>query len=200
MGRPNHFVVSYRPGRLVAYQDGRQVFETDAIQGDLSEWRDGASLAFGADPGGARDFVGRIEGVTLYTRFFEAEEAARHAHAYLGMVEERAAVPFLALHARLAATSILPTPEQIVPYREALALYEYEVPKKRRKQVGSERVRVAHWAILDGVSQPLPDASNRKGVRLKLEPWESHPRLESTYLSQVAAVDPEIPLYVDVSE
>jgi hypothetical protein len=200
VGRPNHLLVSYRPGRLVAYQDGRTVFETDAIQGDLSEWRDGASLAFGADPGGARDFSGRIEGVTLYTRFFEAEEAAHHANAYLATIAERAAVPHLALNARLAATSDLPTPEQIVPYREALVLYEYEVPKKRRKQVGSERVRVAHWAVLDGQPQRLPDAPSRKRVRLKLEPWESHPRLESAYLSDTLEPDPEIPLYVDVSD
>jgi hypothetical protein len=31
-----------------------------------------------------------------------------------------------------------------------------------------------------------------------LEPWNSHTRLESTYLSDTLEPDPEIPLYVDV--
>jgi hypothetical protein len=198
VGKPNHLIVSYRPGRLVAYQDGRQVFETDALRGDLSEWRDGLRLAFGADPGGARDFSGTLEGITLYARFFEAEEAAAHANAYLGAIEAREPVERLLVNVRLAASSILPTPEQIVPYREALVLNEYEVLGKKRRKLG-ERVRIAHWAVLDARPQPVPSAGDGRRLRLELEPWESHPRLESAYLSDTLEPDSEVPLYVDVS-
>jgi hypothetical protein len=49
-GEPTHLLVSYRPGRLAAYQDGRKVLDTDAVKADLSAWRDGARLAFAAPP------------------------------------------------------------------------------------------------------------------------------------------------------
>ena len=103
------------------------------------------------------------------------------------------------MRARLAAESPAPTPEQIVPYREALVLREYVVPPKKQERLGGERVRVAHWAVLDGRSQPLPEPKNGKRTLLVLEPWEAYPRLENAYLSDTLDPDPEIPLYVDVS-
>ena len=78
-------------------------------------------------------------------------------------------------------------------------LNEYEVPEKKRERIGAARLRVAHWAILDGHSQPVPAASNGRKVKLRLEPWESYPRLESLYLSDTLDPDVEIPIYVDVS-
>ena len=196
---PNHLLVTYRPGRLVAYQNGRRVLDTDAVQGDLSDWRDEVQLAFGADvSGGERDFSGRVEGVALYTRFFEPQEAVAHANAYLHEVAEREPVPRLRLRARLVAASTVPTPEQIVPYREALVVNEYEVPEPRRDKVGAARVRVAHWAVLDGRPQAVPGPSDAGPVPLLLEPWDRHPRLESTYVSNTLDVDPDIPLYLDV--
>lgn len=79
----NHVLTTFRPGQLVAYQDGRKVFDTDAVQGDLSDWRDEPRLALGADPvEGERNFAGRVEGIALYARFFEAEEAVAPANAY----------------------------------------------------------------------------------------------------------------------
>jgi hypothetical protein len=200
-GLPSHLLVTYRPGRLVAYQNGRRVLDTDAVQGDLRDWRDGVRLAVGADPlGGGRDFAGRVEGIALYTRFFEPQEAAAHAHAYLHLVAQREPVPRVRMKARLLAASVVPTPAQIVPYREALVVNEYEVPEKRRGKVGADRVRVAHWAVLDGLAQPVPGTSSGGPVSLELEPWERHPRLESTYLSNILDVDAAVPLYLDVSD
>jgi hypothetical protein len=196
-GKATHLIVSYRPGRLVAYQDGRRLVDTDAVQGDLRDWRDGPRLVFGADPDGGRDFPGTVEGIALYPRFFEADEAAAHANAYLRLLAEREPVPRVQLKARLAASSLLPTPEQIAPYREALVLNEYEVPPKKRAKVGAERVRVAQWAILDGQPQRVP-GGNRRRVPLVLEPWDRHARLESTFLSDTLVPDPEVPVYVDV--
>lgn len=200
-GLPNHLLVSYRPGRLVAYQNGALALDTDAVRGDLSDWRDGVHLALGADPGaGARDFEGRIEGVALYTRFFEAEEAAAHANAYLHDVAERRPVARVRMKARRLASSDAPTLEQIAPYREALAVSEYEVPAKRRDKVGAERVRVASWAILDGTPQAPREAEADGEVALELEPWDAHPRLESTYVADTLDPAPDVPLYVDVGD
>lgn len=200
-GLPNHLLVSYRPGRLVAYKDGRVVVDTDSVRGDLSDWRDEVRLAIGADPaGGGRDFAGRVEGVALYTRFLEPDEAAAHANAYLHEIARREPVARLRMKARLLAASEVPTPGQIVPYREALVVREYEVPEARRAKLGAERVRVAHWAVLDGQPQALPAGSPGARVPLELEPFDRHPHLESTYLSSTLDVDPAVPLFVDVAD
>jgi Concanavalin A-like lectin/glucanases superfamily/PKD domain len=199
VGEPNHLLVSYQPGHLVAYQNGHRVLDTDAIRGDLSDWRDDAGLSFGADPGGGDDFRGTLEGIALYSRFLEPDEAIAHANAYLHEVQARPAVPRLALRARLLAASTLPTVEQIAPYREALVVNEYEVPPRQRERVGGPRIRVAHWAILDARPQPVPGKGSGKSVALQIEPFDSHPRLESTYLSDSLDPDPDVPLFVDVS-
>jgi hypothetical protein len=102
------------------------------------------------------------------------------------------------MRGHLVASSAVPTPGQIAPYREALVVNEYEVPDRRRKKIGADRVRVAHWAVLDGRVQPVPSPAEEVSVLLQLEPWERHPRLESTYLADTLGVNPEIPLYVDV--
>jgi hypothetical protein len=198
-GKPNHFVVSFQPGRLAVYRDGARVLDTDQVPGNVSVWRDGAALSFGADPGGGRRFGGSIEGIALYARALDATEAVAHANAYRHVLAMRAPVPRVRVRARLAAESPPPTPEQIVPYREALVVREYEVPPRKRDRLGGDRVRVAHWAVLDGRSQPLPQPAQRGRVPLVLEPWEAYPRLESTYVSDTLDPDPEIPLYVEVS-
>jgi hypothetical protein len=198
-GKPNHVVVSFRPGRLVAVRDGVRVLDTDQVPGSLGVWRDGASLSFGADPDGGRRFGGSIEGVAIYARAFDVPEAVAHANAYRHMLANRTPVPRVRVRATLASESPVPTPEQIVPYREALVVREYEVPPKKRDRLGGERVRVAHWAVLDGRSQPLPKPAKRGRIPLLLEPWEAYPKLESAYVSDTLAPDPEIPTYVEVS-
>jgi hypothetical protein len=198
-GKATHFLVSFRPGRILAFRDGTRVLDTDKLPGNLSVWRDGAKLALGADPDGGRRFAGTIEGVAIYARAFEPAEAAAHANAYRHQIASREPVKRVRVRARLAAESPPPTPEQIVPYREALVLREYVVPPKKQDRLGGERVRVAHWAVLDGQSQPLPTAKNGKRTLLVLEPWEAYPRLEGAYVSDTLDPDPEIPLYVEVS-
>jgi hypothetical protein len=198
-GKPNHFVVAFRPGRLTVFRDGALVLDTDKIPGNLSVWRDGAGLSFGADPDGGRRFSGTIEGVAVYARALEPSEAVSHSNAYRHLLAAREPVKRVRVRARVAAESPAPSPEQIVPYREALVVREYEVPPKKRERLGGDRVRVAHWAVLDGRSQPLPKTSGGGRTLLVLEPWEAYPRLENAYVSDTLEPDPEIPMYVEVS-
>jgi hypothetical protein len=197
-GKPAHLLVSYRPGRLAAYQNGRLVLESDAVTGDLANWRDGSRLVLGADPDGGRNFGGTVEGVALYQRAFEPPEAAAHAEVYVDLVKERERVPRTVVKARLVASSVLPTPAQIAPYREALVLNEYELPPKKARKLGRPRVRVAHWAVLDGRDLRVPAASSRGRVKLVLEPFERYSSLAGTYLSDTLEPDPDAPLYLDV--
>jgi hypothetical protein len=100
---------------------------------------------------------------------------------------------------RLEAASTRPTPEQIVPYREALVMNEYSLGPKQAKNLGTARIRVAHWAILDGEKQKLPKRLGGRRVPLVLEPWDHHPRLDGVYLSDTLEIDPDALVYVDIS-
>jgi hypothetical protein len=198
-GAWSHLLVSYRPGRLVAYQDGRLAIDTDAVQGDLTSLGDAVGIALGAGPGGERSFAGGLEGVALFARFFEPEEAAAHANAYLHLMAAREPVPRIETRARLKAASVAPTPEEITPYREALVVNEYALGERKRKKLGIDRLRVAHWAVLDGETRRVPKRVGSQGVRLVLEPFDHYARLDSVYLADTLPVDPDVPLYLDVS-
>jgi hypothetical protein len=173
-GSPTHVLVSYRPGRLDAYRDGEPVAGRD-LEGDFFRWRP-RPLVFGASPGdGGGAWSGFLEGIAFYGRAFSPEEARESARRYLEKVERRPEVPVRRLRGRLVARSRTPTLQDISPYREALAVYEY--------QVDQERVRVAHWVILDGRTLPVTRRREGETVDLALAPFDRNPQLESIFLS-----------------
>lgn len=179
-GRPTHVLVSYRPGRLDAYRDGEPAAGRD-LEGDFFRWRP-RPLVFGAslrDGGGA--WSGFLEGVAFYGRAFSPEEAGESARRYLEKVARRPEVPVQRLRGRLVARSRTPTLQDISPYREALAVYEYEA--------GQERVRVAHWVILDGRTLPVTNRKEGETVGLVLTPFARNPQLESIFLSDTLPPD-----------
>jgi hypothetical protein len=96
------------------------------------------------------------------------------------------------------AASDVPTVEEVAPYREALAVHEWEVLRVIEGELGRERVRVAHWAVLGGISQP--DASLRLGVerRLDLEHMADNAQAAGVVLSDTLDPDAEVPLFLDV--
>jgi hypothetical protein len=59
--RPSHVVVTYTPGRLVAYLDGERRVESSDFVGDFFHWREGP-LVFGAGGSGDGDWAGALEG------------------------------------------------------------------------------------------------------------------------------------------
>ena len=193
---PLHLVVSYRDGRLVSYRNGTKVLDTDRVQGDLSEFSQARQLRFGDSAEGGNDWRGSLEGVAIYCRVMEDEEAAANADAYLTRIAERKAVQRLRVRARLLNRSHVPSLEEISPYREALVLYEYEVVEG---DLAEERLRVAHWAILAGKTQAI--ASVRPGATqmLTLESLADNEQVASAYLSDTLALDAEAALYLDVT-
>ena len=50
-------------------------------------------------------------------------------------------------------TPLLNDFKEIVPYRSALAMFEYEVLEVLAGELGDERIRIARWAILNGGRQ-----------------------------------------------
>jgi len=71
-----HVLVSYFSGNLYCYVNGKTVFNSGIIQGDLSNWEP-CYLLFGDEFSGDRKWKGQIEAVSIYNRFIGPEEASR---------------------------------------------------------------------------------------------------------------------------
>jgi hypothetical protein len=182
-GETVHAVVTYSPGRLRAYRNGELVVETDAVQGSFGmHWRPGR-LLFGQEWGGGGEWPGTLEGVALYSRALAPELARETWLRYRRILDARPEVARTVVRARLAERSKIPTLTEISPYRQALAVYAYEVLETVRGRPAGERVRVARWVILDG--DTLEEARLRPGheERLTLEPFAENPQLEGLFLS-----------------
>lgn len=188
-GRPAHVLVSYRPGHLAAWRDGEEVLATEDLQGDFFRWRP-RPLTFGAERRRPGSWSGWLEGVAIYGRALGPDEARENARRYLEKVSKRPEVPRASVRGTLTAKSRTPTLQEISPYREALAVYEYEAE--------GETFRVAHWVILDGDLQP-PSGWREGDVRdLLLEPFAQNPQLESVFLSDTLPPAPAVSLHYEV--
>lgn len=68
--KKTHLVVSYRPGQLDCWIDGKKVVSTDRVQGDFSNWDPKHHLLLGDewDGGSTRKWQGQIDRLAIYTR------------------------------------------------------------------------------------------------------------------------------------
>jgi hypothetical protein len=88
----------------------------------------------------------------------------------------------LVVEARLTDPSVVPTPQDIAPYRRALLVNGYEVVRVISGAYRQKKIMAAHWVIEDG--QVLEDAKREKGktYRMVLERFDDHPELEGERL------------------
>ena len=102
----------------------------------------------------------------------------------------------LVVNARLGEAPAVPTPESILPYRNALVVNEYEVMDVVQGAYDERWIRIAQWAIRD--SRVLP-AAGRPGAAytLVVERYDAHPELEGERLISESE-DSSLPLYYHV--
>ena len=195
-GAPHHMIVSYSPGRLECFLNGKVVLSTDSVQGNLSNWTQ-QPLIFGDAREGGHDWSGALEGIALYNRSIGEEEAMRKYAAYSKRLKTRAPAERLVVDARLKEASGIPTPESITPYRRALVVNRYDVVNVIEGQCSGDQVLVAHWAILDGRTLDTAERRIDALYRVILEPFDDRPELEGERL----IMDSDaflLPLYYDV--
>lgn len=198
-GEATHVVVSYRPGRLICWANGKKMVDTRKVQGDLSNWS-AQHLLFGDEADGGRDWAGTLEGVALYSRALEEREALANWQGYRVILATRELVPQIKVEANLVAVSRFPTLANLGLYGEALVVYEYGVRKLIRGKLDGNRLRVAHWAYLD--RKPMPIRARKVGAvcRLTLEAFEHHPQLERRFIADTLEEDFDVRLYYDVGK
>lgn len=177
LGNPVHVTVSYRPGQLTAYIDGKEVYRSDKVQGDFSNWSP-QHLLFGDEFDGQRNWQGTLEGVAIYSRALESGEVLRNAAEYHHLLAQRAGVPHVEITAKLLAKSPVPTLEEVKPYRGALMVSKYQVLSVVEGKLSEKEVLVTHWALLDGQTQPISTLNPGAEARLVLEPLDSNPYLQ----------------------
>ena len=77
-GIPHHVVVTYKPGLLVCYLNGKIASQTSFEKGSFDKWHGSSySLIFGNEVGGVRPWEGYLDSVAIYGRFIDAQEAAK---------------------------------------------------------------------------------------------------------------------------
>jgi hypothetical protein len=192
VGRPLHVVVTYKPDEIVCYADGQQVLKrTGFVQGDMSNWEP-MDLILGDECTRNRDWAGGLEGVAIYNRILPAEEAYQNFIAYRQIRGSRTPVPQAIVEAKLVNASLPPTLKQAAPYREALVTHEYRVTRVRSGELAGvgDKVRVTHWALLDGQSLGAAKAMTGKPQVLVLEPLEANPQITRLFRSDT--LDPDI--------
>lgn len=91
--QPHHVVVTYSPGNLSCYLDGKPVALDSRIQGNFANWTS-QHLLFGNEWNGDREWQGALSGVAIYHRVLSAEEVARNGlHFRLRFQESKTETP-----------------------------------------------------------------------------------------------------------
>ncbi|HMP74967.1 MAG TPA: hypothetical protein PKE12_01605 [Kiritimatiellia bacterium] len=192
-----HVLVTYRDGELACYIDGEPQRLPQRIRGGFSEWDD-ATLHIGDESSQDRTWDGEVDGIAIWNRFVGPDEARRRHMLNVARVGDRRAPETIRVRARLVEATPVPTPEEIAPYRRALALCVYELDPKAPAFDGERRIQVYHWVILDG--RVVPGAIPAKGrwTDLHLQRSDAHPQLEGE--RRLVATDAfDLPEFVDVS-
>jgi hypothetical protein len=181
---PHHVAFSYSPGRLRTYLDG-QPAESPAWSGDFDPWRSGA-LTIGAEGGAAERFQGFVSHLAIFARELSADEIAADAQQALGRLGAAPRVEPVEIEAVLKARARVPTLDEITPYRRALVVERWRVERVVAgdlREPNPTTVRVARWAILDGGATAAAQLALGARARLRIEPYEAQPQLESVFLS-----------------
>ena len=99
---------------------------------------------------------------------------------------------------RLVHAGPIPTPESILPYRNALVVNEYEIVDVVDGEYPEGSILIAQWAIRDG--RVLQEARRFPGAayRLTVERFDAHPELEGERLIAGGGRS-DTPLYYDVT-
>lgn len=193
-GQAIHVVVTYEPGRLAAYVNGEKVVESEFVRGNLSRWNV-EKILFGANREDRAGWLGTIEGVAMYARVLPADEVREQSRRYRLATAVRPRVEPLIVRAKLLAASRPPTLQEISPYREALAVYEYAVEGIEQGSYKKPRIRVAHWVLLDAQPQPAHSMQAGASVRLVLEPFAANPQVQSVYMADTLPENFDLELF-----
>jgi ferric-dicitrate binding protein FerR (iron transport regulator) len=80
-GEPTTILLTFKPGRLVCHINGDKIVDRNDVGGDLSNWV-GQTLVFGNEVDGTLPWSGSIEGIAIFNRFLDDDEAKANVAEY----------------------------------------------------------------------------------------------------------------------
>jgi len=107
----------------------------------------------------------------------------------------RKKLPPIDVRARLLAVTKTPAPEAIAPYSDALVVCEYEVDKVLTGTYSRDKLRVAHWGMLDLKKTAIARAGIGDALRLVVSPFQDHPDLAGQFVTDALTEDYDLELY-----
>jgi hypothetical protein len=178
-GQPQHVIVSYAPGRLRCYLNGKVVAMPHSVTGDLSNWT-AQKLKLGDEWGGGRNWQGKLEGLAIWSRATGPEEAVMRFELYRPKVTSRPKRDYAKVRVKLVEKSTRLTHADIAPYRRCLVVNVYDVEEVLSGSCDEKRIAIAQWSMLD--TRMLPD-SDKIGETyeflIEAADEETHPELVS---------------------
>ena len=136
---PLHLIVSYAQGQLKCYFNGKQMPLQKTYQGDFSKWSE-QQLIFGDEVGGGRNWSGSMEGIAIYNRYLNDEEAAKHYELWQKKVKDRVKPHTIVVKATLEKVSTTPEPASIAPYQRCMAEFVYKLNKVEKGTLQTDRI------------------------------------------------------------
>ena len=191
--KPHHVIVSVAAKRLALHLDGKKLKEIDPSPASFIE------VGAPAIRFAVYDWRGQFEYLAMYNRFIEEPEAAKNAAAVAAELAKRTTLPRFEVQAKLVATSTLPQPKDIAPYRNVLIVNEYEVEQVLKGAYAPKTIRVAQWGMIDLKATPLAAQAPGTSVKLVLETFADHDELESELISDTLKENFDLDLFTDVN-
>lgn len=181
------------------YIDGRPVVEEQVSAMPL-KGVDSGKLVFGSNEGSQGGVDGAISHVALYGKKQGDEVRAINAAAVKQKLMARSQVEAVELEAELVEKSAIPSPDSLGAYSRALTVNRYRVVDVRAGQYGEDQIVVASWAVLDRkLVEEAGFAKEGDIVKMRVEPFDSHPELEGERL-MMDMFEPDLDLYYRVEK
>jgi hypothetical protein len=194
-GKPQHVIVTCTGNAVRCYINGQLLSSHDEIQIDCSGWAQ-HQLTFGQAADGSADWSGSLEGVALYNRALNENEAKQHSLAYSQRLQGRSAIAQLSVNARLIKKrKIL----KANAYPQSLVVFDYQVNSVQQGAYKEKKILIAHWGNLNGIRQEATQNLRvGKSYSLVLEPFDQHPELESLRIV-MNEEDIHLPIFYEAS-
>lgn len=177
--QPNYVIVSYSPGKLAAFVNGKRAIIANPLTGSLANWTP-QHLIFGDAWNGGHNWPGTLEGIGIYSREIGEGEARQRFVRQSEARKSRKPAEKIVVDAKLIGRCPAADPQGIAPYRRCFSVQLYEVTKVIEGKLDDPKITVAQWSVLDGKVVPAYEKmAQGQTYRLTLEPWEAHPEQES---------------------
>ena len=110
-------------------------------------------------------------------------------------------VPGADLQVELTRTAVskTQTPQDILPYDDALAWHEYTVDKVLYGKMRSQKIRVAHWTVVAAKPIPVSEKIGEKLV-LSLKSYEKFKDLDDVAKSDDLDFLDDLPRFLDITQ